>query len=68
MSIVLAGINIRGTTVAARSVHRRMLDFAPRNHIAPVIEQFPLTRSGVEEGMRRLREGKIRYRAVLVAA
>ncbi|KAJ7272095.1 chaperonin 10-like protein [Mycena haematopus] len=68
MSIVLAGINIQGTTVAARSVHRRMLDFAARNHIAPVVEQFPLTRSGAEEGMRRLREGKIRYRAVLVAA
>ncbi|KAF7376450.1 NAD(P)-dependent alcohol dehydrogenase protein [Mycena sanguinolenta] len=68
LPIVLAGINIQGTTVAARSVHKRMLDFAARNHIKPVIEEFPLTRSGVEEGMARLREGKIRYRGVLVAA
>ncbi|KAJ7497665.1 chaperonin 10-like protein [Mycena latifolia] len=50
-----------------RSVHKRMLDFAARHHIEPVIERFPLTKSGVEEGMTRLREGKMRYRAVLVA-
>ncbi|KAF7376455.1 NAD(P)-dependent alcohol dehydrogenase protein [Mycena sanguinolenta] len=68
LPIVLAGIKIQGTTVACRSVHKRMLDFAARNHVTPVIEQFPMTRSGVEEGMARLREGKIRYRAVLVAA
>ncbi|KAJ6498933.1 putative NADP-dependent alcohol dehydrogenase C 2 [Mycena sanguinolenta] len=68
LPIVLAGINIQGSSVAARSVHKRMLDFAARNQIIPVIEQFPLTRSGVEEGMARLREGKMRYRGVLVAA
>ncbi|KAJ7734693.1 chaperonin 10-like protein [Mycena olivaceomarginata] len=68
MSIVLVGIKIQGTAVAARSVHKRMLDFAARNHITPVIEKFPLTKSGVEEGMARLREGKMRYRGVLVAA
>jgi D-arabinose 1-dehydrogenase-like Zn-dependent alcohol dehydrogenase len=68
MSIVLVGITIQGTAVAARSVHKRMLDFAARNHIRPVIEKFPLTKSGVEEGMARLREGKMRYRGVLVAA
>ncbi|KAF7357732.1 NAD(P)-dependent alcohol dehydrogenase protein [Mycena venus] len=58
MPIVLAGINIQGTVVAARSVHKRMLDFAARNHVTPLIEQFPLTKSGVEEGMTRLREGE----------
>jgi D-arabinose 1-dehydrogenase-like Zn-dependent alcohol dehydrogenase len=68
MPVVLAGINIQGTVVAARSVHKKMLDFAARNHIAPVIERFPMTRDGVEEGMARLREGKMRYRGVLVAA
>ncbi|KAJ7083085.1 chaperonin 10-like protein [Mycena belliarum] len=47
-----------GTAVAARSVHRRMLDFAARHRIQP---------SGIEEGMAKLREGKMRYRGVLVA-
>jgi D-arabinose 1-dehydrogenase-like Zn-dependent alcohol dehydrogenase len=68
LPVVLAGITIQGTFVAARSVHKRMLDFAARNHITPVIERFPMTRDGVEEGMAKLREGKMRYRGVLVAA
>ncbi|KAJ6447939.1 chaperonin 10-like protein [Mycena sanguinolenta] len=68
LPIVLAGITIQGSTVSPRSVHKRMLDFAARNQIIPVIEQFPLTRSGVEESMARLRDGKMRYRGVLVAA
>ncbi|KAJ7497635.1 hypothetical protein FB451DRAFT_1212213 [Mycena latifolia] len=67
LPILVAGITIHGSAVAARSVHKRMLDFAARNHIEPIIERFPLTKSAVEEGMARLPEGKMRYRAVLVA-
>jgi D-arabinose 1-dehydrogenase-like Zn-dependent alcohol dehydrogenase len=44
-----------------------MLDFAVRHKIKPLIERFPLTKAGVEEGMAKLREGKMRYRGVLVA-
>ncbi|KAK7005871.1 NAD(P)-dependent alcohol dehydrogenase protein [Favolaschia claudopus] len=67
MRLVAAGIDIQGSTVSSRSVMKRMLDFAARNHIKPMIETFPLTKAGVEEGMTRLREGKMRYRGVLVA-
>ncbi|KAJ7211155.1 putative NADP-dependent alcohol dehydrogenase C 2 [Mycena pura] len=66
-AVVLQGITIQGTVVASRAVHKRMLDFAARNHVAPIVEYFPMTKSGVEEGMARLREGKMRYRGVLVA-
>ncbi|KAJ7217685.1 chaperonin 10-like protein [Mycena pura] len=66
-AVVLQGITIQGSIVASRAVHKRMLDFAARNHIAPIIECFPMKKSGVEEGMARLREGKMRYRGVLVA-
>jgi D-arabinose 1-dehydrogenase-like Zn-dependent alcohol dehydrogenase len=45
-----------------------MLNFAARNHITPIVEKFPLTKSGVEDAMARLREGKMRYKGVLVAA
>ncbi|KAF8160574.1 chaperonin 10-like protein [Mycena galopus ATCC 62051] len=68
MAIVDRGITIQGTAVAARAVHKRMLDFAAPNRVVPIIERFPLTKSGVEEGMSRLREGKMRYRGVLIAA
>ncbi|KAJ7745463.1 chaperonin 10-like protein [Mycena maculata] len=65
--VLVKGMNIQGTAVAARSVHNRMLDFAARHGVQPVIERFPMTKSGVEEGMAKLRDGKMRYRGVLVA-
>ncbi|KAJ7717410.1 hypothetical protein B0H14DRAFT_3011881 [Mycena olivaceomarginata] len=68
MPIVLGGINIQGSVVSSRSAQKKMLNFAARNHITPIVETFPLSKSGVEDGMARLREGKMRYRGVLVAA
>ncbi|KAJ6498880.1 putative NADP-dependent alcohol dehydrogenase C 2 [Mycena sanguinolenta] len=68
MSVISRGLRIQGSVGVARSVYERMFEFALRNRVAPVIEKFPLTRRGVEEGMRWLREGKMRYRGVLVAA
>ncbi|KAF7376492.1 NAD(P)-dependent alcohol dehydrogenase protein [Mycena sanguinolenta] len=65
--IVVQGINIQGSLVAWRSVHRRMLDFAARHKIKPIIERFLTTRNGVEEGIAKLREEKMPYRGVLVA-
>ncbi|KAJ7741300.1 chaperonin 10-like protein [Mycena metata] len=66
--VVTRGINIQGSSVAGRAVLRRMLEFAVRNHVVPIVERFPMTKSGVEDGLARLREGKMRYRGVLVAA
>ncbi|KAJ7180832.1 NADP-dependent alcohol dehydrogenase [Mycena filopes] len=45
----------------------QMLEFAARHGVNPIIERFPMTKTGVEEGMAKLREGKMRYRGVLVA-
>ncbi|KAF7357724.1 NAD(P)-dependent alcohol dehydrogenase protein [Mycena venus] len=67
LPIVQQGLNIQGSLVASRSVHRRMLEFAARYDIKPIIERFPLTKNGVEEGMEKLREGRMRYRGVLIA-
>jgi D-arabinose 1-dehydrogenase-like Zn-dependent alcohol dehydrogenase len=44
-----------------------MLDFAARHQVKPIIERFPMTKDGVEVGVAKLREGKMRYRGVLVA-
>ncbi|KAJ7680701.1 chaperonin 10-like protein [Mycena polygramma] len=65
--IFFQGLTVQGSLVAARSVHRKMLDFAARNKIIPIIERFPMTKEGVEDGMQKLRDGKMRYRGVLVA-
>ncbi|KAJ7810299.1 putative NADP-dependent alcohol dehydrogenase C 2 [Mycena olivaceomarginata] len=68
MPILVGGINIQGSAVSSRSAQKKMLNFAARNHITPIVEKFPLTKSGVEDAMARLREGKMRYKGVLVAA
>ncbi|KAF8180314.1 chaperonin 10-like protein [Mycena galopus ATCC 62051] len=65
--IFTSGLTVQGSLVAARSVQRKMLDFATRHEVKPIIERFPLTKDGVEEGMEKLRAGKMRYRGVLIA-
>ncbi|KAF7352221.1 NAD(P)-dependent alcohol dehydrogenase protein [Mycena venus] len=67
MPAMMTGINIKFSILASRSVFKKTLDFAARNRIAPIIERFPMTKDGVENGMAKLREGKMRYRGVLVA-
>ncbi|KAF7312605.1 hypothetical protein MIND_00274600 [Mycena indigotica] len=67
MLLIVRGISIQGTAIANRAIYNRMLDFAARNNIRAIVERFPMTLSGVREGMRKLREGNMRYRGVLVA-
>ncbi|KAI5463892.1 NADP-dependent alcohol dehydrogenase [Mariannaea sp. PMI_226] len=67
MGLIEAGAKLVGSNVASPSTVRDMLDFAARHNIKPQIETFPLTRDGVHAAMQKLREGKIRYRGVLVA-
>ena len=42
-----------------------MLEFAARHNIRPMIQQFPMSVEGIEEAVGKLKEGKLRYRAVL---
>ncbi|ORX36213.1 chaperonin 10-like protein [Kockovaella imperatae] len=66
MPLILSGFTVQGSLVAARAVHRRMLDFAALHHISPVTEIFQMTEEGVNEAIDRLEKGDITYRAVLV--
>jgi D-arabinose 1-dehydrogenase-like Zn-dependent alcohol dehydrogenase len=65
MAMVSNGLTIQGTLVAARSVHRHMLEFAALHNIKPIIQEFPMSESGIEDAMTQLREGNMRYRGVL---
>ena len=68
MPIIAGQLRIQGSLVAARQVHREMLAFAAQHGIRPIIEEFPMTVEGIEESMKKLEEGKMRYRGVVVAA
>jgi D-arabinose 1-dehydrogenase-like Zn-dependent alcohol dehydrogenase len=60
-------LRIQGSVVAPRQVHREMIEFAGLHGIKPIIEEFPMSVEGITVAMERLKEGKMRYRAVLVA-
>ncbi|KAJ7616116.1 putative NADP-dependent alcohol dehydrogenase C 2 [Roridomyces roridus] len=65
--LIASGLTIQASMVACRTVHERMLEFAVRNKVEPIIERFPMTREGVQKAMDNLKGGQLRYRAVLVA-
>jgi D-arabinose 1-dehydrogenase-like Zn-dependent alcohol dehydrogenase len=65
--IIARELKIQGSLVAARQVHREMLEFAAQHRIRPIIETFPMTVEGIETCMQKLDGGKMRYRGVLVA-
>jgi D-arabinose 1-dehydrogenase-like Zn-dependent alcohol dehydrogenase len=68
LSIVVEGINVQGSAAASRSAMRRMLQFSADHQIKATIMKWPMSVAGIEEGMKTLRDGKMKYRGVLVAA
>ena len=66
MPLILHGITVQGSAVAPRHIQRRMLDFAARHGIKPVINTFPMDKDGIETALKTLEDGKMRYRGVLV--
>ncbi|KAJ5334132.1 hypothetical protein MYU51_004579 [Penicillium brevicompactum] len=67
MPVLVNGLRIQGGIVSSRQVHRDMLEFAAFHKIKPVKMTFPLTLQGVQDSLKTLEDGKMRYRGVLVA-
>ncbi|KAL1650842.1 hypothetical protein SLS58_000961 [Diplodia intermedia] len=68
MPVLQAGLRIQGSIVANRATHQRMLEFAARHQIKPLVNKFPLSVRGIEDALETLDSGKMRYRGVLVPA
>lgn len=60
------GYNIHSNLVSSRHTQDEMLTFAAKHGIKPVVEKFEFSEKGFEEALGRLKEGKLRYRGVLV--
>jgi D-arabinose 1-dehydrogenase-like Zn-dependent alcohol dehydrogenase len=67
VTLVVNAISIIGSAIATNASIQAMLLFAAKHGIKPQIEKFPLNKTGIVEAMQKLREGKMRYRGVLVA-
>ncbi|KAF7940754.1 uncharacterized protein EAE97_006940 [Botrytis byssoidea] len=66
MPLLLNGITIQGSVLAPTNVHKRMLDFAAAKGVKPKVHKFLMDRDGIVEAFGVLKEGKMRYREVLV--
>lgn len=62
----MKGVRVQGSLVASRKSLRSLVQFAAAKRIAPTKMTFPLNQEGVEQAMEVLRNGKMRYRGVLV--
>lgn len=67
LPLILYGYQVVGSAGAHPQSIKAMLAFAAKHDIKPVVEKFPLTQQGITEAMRKLEEGKMRYRGVVVA-
>ncbi|KAG2035203.1 chaperonin 10-like protein [Suillus americanus] len=67
MEFVVNGITLQGSICPSRGTHVKMLRFAALHNIRPIVEEFPLTKAGIEKAIEKLESGDVRYRAVLVA-
>ncbi|EEB96634.1 hypothetical protein MPER_04202, partial [Moniliophthora perniciosa FA553] len=62
---VFYGFQIIGSKIASRYYHTKMLEFAARNKVYPIIELFPMNEEGANAAVKKLQEGTMRYRGVL---
>ena len=67
MQVLSNGIRIQGSLVAARHIHKKMLDFAAYHDIKPILMKWPLNENGIRDAIKTLNDGKMRYRGCLVA-
>jgi len=56
---------IAGSDIGSRAMIQEMLGFCAQHRITPVVETLPMTEGNVNLAVERLRENKVRYRAVL---
>lgn len=60
-------VSFQGSLVISRVGLCNMLAFCDKHSITPQIQKYNLDGKGITKAMQDLRDGKVRYRAVLVA-
>lgn len=66
LPINLKCVSIQGSLVSSRQNLRELFVFAAQKKITAPMVKYPLSVQGIETAMQELRDGKVRYRAVLV--
>lgn len=63
MPLLFGRLTLSGSPIGSNNQMRAMLKFAAENDIKPIIEEF--THSNANEALQKVRDGSIRFRAVL---
>ncbi|KAK4552844.1 hypothetical protein LTR86_010178 [Recurvomyces mirabilis] len=64
---IFQGLNIIGVKVCDRWEYDAMFKFVVRHKVLPIIQEYPMTADGLNDAVRDLKQGKVRYRAVVKA-
>jgi D-arabinose 1-dehydrogenase-like Zn-dependent alcohol dehydrogenase len=65
--LMMKEVSVHGCLTSTPSEFAAMLEFAAEHDVRPLIEEFPMTETGVAQAVEKLEKGTIRYRGVLVA-
>ncbi|MCB1986308.1 MAG: NAD(P)-dependent alcohol dehydrogenase [Burkholderiales bacterium] len=63
MPLIFSRLTLSSSPIGASNQMRAMLEFAAKNDIKPIIEEF--THTTANEALQKVRDGSIRFRAVL---
>jgi len=66
MPFLFKSISVVYSTNGRHDAYDKLLAFAELHGIKPISEKFPMTKEGIEESIKRLEDGTMRYRGVLV--
>jgi D-arabinose 1-dehydrogenase-like Zn-dependent alcohol dehydrogenase len=66
MPFLMKSLNVIYSTNGRHDAYDKLLAFAALHDIKPTIEKFPMSTEGIEESIKRLEDGTMRYRGVLV--
>lgn len=66
MPFLFKSINVIYSTNGRHDAYDKMLAFAALHNIKPISEKFPLNQEGIEESLKKLKDGTMRYRGVLI--
>ncbi len=66
MPFLMKSINVIYSTNGPHDAYDKLLPFTALHKIKPILEKFPMTKEGIEQSIKRLESGKMRYRGVLI--
>lgn len=67
MPFLVKSINVIYSTNGRHDAYDKLLAFAALHNVRPVSERFPMTAAGINAAFKKLEDGTIRYRGVLIA-